>query len=105
MNILPYNIETTNDKLTSRAGLLTIAQLMSDLKLQDRIDQHFTLPKSNRGFNPSAFIQTFILMQHEGSVRLDDVRHLNEDEALKTILGLTVIPKQCSHRRGSDGLS
>ena len=57
MNILPYSIETTNDKLTSRAGLLTIAQLMSDLKLQERIDQHFTLPKSNHGFNPSAFIQ------------------------------------------------
>ena len=93
MNILPYSIETTNDKLTSRAGLLTIAQLMSDLKLQERIDQHFTLPKSNHGFNPSAFIQTFILMQHEGSVRLDDVRHLNEDEALKTILGLKIIPK------------
>ena len=91
--ILPYKLDTTNDLLTSRAGLLTVAQVMDSLMLAERIDKHFPLPKSNRGFRPSEFIKTFILMQHEGSFHLDDVRHLQEDEALRTVLNLSKLPK------------
>ena len=92
MNILPYKLAQTNDQLTSRAGLLAIAQLMSSLNLSERIDNAFPLPKSNRGFKPSAFIQTFILMQHEGSFHLDDVRHIRDDKALRTLLNLKNMP-------------
>jgi len=93
MTILPYKLETTNDLLTSRAGLLALAQLMESLNLAERIDHHFPLPKNNRGFKPSEFIKSLILMQHEGSFHLDDVRHIQDDEALRTVLDLTKIPK------------
>jgi len=93
MNILPYKLATTNDQLTSRAGLLTIAQLMNTLKLSERLDHAFPLPKSNRGFKPSQFIQTFILMQHEGSFHLDDVSHLEEESPLMAVLGINKLPK------------
>ncbi len=75
MNILPYKLTTTKNKLTSRAGLLAIGQIMETLQLSKRIGRIFPQPKSNRGFKPSVFIQTFILMLHEGSFHLDDVRH------------------------------
>lgn len=91
--MLPYKLDTTNDLLTSRAGLVCIAQVMEQLKLSDLIDQHFPLPQSNRGFKPSVFMQTLILMQHEGSFHLDDVRHLNDDDALREILELKTIPQ------------
>lgn len=93
MHILPYKLDVTNDLLTSRAGLLAIAQLMESLKLSERVDKHFPLPQSNRGYPPSAFIRTFVLMQHEGSFHLDDVRHIHDDEALRTVLGLDKMPK------------
>ena len=93
MAIEPYKLDTTDDLLTSRAGLLTIAQLMNSLKLSERIDQHFPLPNSNRGFLPSQFLKTLILMQHEGSFRLDDVRTIQDDTALRAVLGLTHLPK------------
>jgi hypothetical protein len=96
MKILPYKLATTNDKLTSRAGLLAIAQLMESLQLAERVDAHFPQPKSNRGFKPSIFVQTFILMQHEGSFHLDDVRHLSDDQALRTVLDLKNIPHASS---------
>lgn len=96
MNILPHKLATTNDLLTSRAGLLAIAQVMESIDLAKRIDQYFPSPRSNRGFKPSSFIETLILMQHEGSFHLDDVRHLNEDSALKTVLGLNKIPQASS---------
>ena len=90
--MLPYKLDTTNDLLTSRAGLLATGQLLDSLNLAQRIDQHFPLPKSNRGYPPSMFIQTLLLMQHEGSFHLDDVRHLQEDNALRDVLNLKAIP-------------
>lgn len=96
MTILPYKLAITNNKLTSRAGLLAIAQLMESLQLSERIDQLFPQPKSNRGFKPSVFVQTFILMMHEGSFRLDDVRHLSDDQALRSVLDLKTIPQASS---------
>jgi len=91
--ILPYKLDTTNDLLTSRAGLLAIAQLMDTLSLTEHIDHHFPQPKSNRGYQPSEFIQALILMQHEGSFHLEDIRHLQDDNALRTVLALDKIPK------------
>lgn len=91
--ILSYKLDTTKDLLTSRAGLLAIAQLMDSLSLTERIDQHFPQPKSNRGYKPSEFIRTLILMQHEGSFHLDDIRHIQDDEALRTVLDLNKLPR------------
>jgi len=91
--ILPYKLDTTNDLLTSRAGLLATGQLMDTLSLAERIDQHFPQPKSNRGYKPSEFIKTLILMQHEGSFHLDEVRHIQDDEALRTVLDLKKLPQ------------
>jgi hypothetical protein len=91
--LLSYKLDTTNDLLTSRAGLLAIAQLMESLSLAERIDQHFPQPKSNRGYKPSEFIKTLILMQHEGSFHLDDIRHIQDDEALRTVLDLNKLPQ------------
>jgi hypothetical protein len=91
--ILPYKLDTTNDLLTSRAGLLAIGQLMDSLRLAERIDKYFPQPKSNRGYMPSEFIKTLILMQHEGSFHLDDIRHIQDDEALRTVLDLKKLPQ------------
>ena len=38
------------------------------------------------------FIQTLILMQHEGGFYLDDVRHLEADEALREVFDLKTLP-------------
>ena len=83
--ILPYKLKTTKDQLTSRAGLIAVVQMMESLELSSRVDNVFPQPQSNRGFKPSVFIQTLMLMQHEGSFHLDDVRHLKNDHALRTL--------------------
>jgi hypothetical protein len=89
----PAGFVNEDNQLTSRAGLLTIAQLMQSMQLGEHIDQLFPLPGSNRNFKPSVFIETLILMQHEGSFHLDDVRNLHEEEALMSVLGLKRLPK------------
>ena len=57
MKILPYKLRTTTDNLTSRAGLLAIAQAMQSLQLEERINNLFPLPQGNRGYLPSAYLQ------------------------------------------------
>ncbi len=105
--MLAYKLDTTNDLLTSRAGLLAVGELMESLELAQRIDKHFPLPNSNRGCPPSVFIQTLLLMHHEGSFHLDDVRHLRDDEALREVLDLETLPSATTlgdwlRRMGSD---
>jgi len=109
MNILPHNLSTTGELLTSRGGLLAIATLMQKLNLTSLIDKHFALPKSNRGFNPSVFLNSLILMQHEGGIRLDDLKCLKKDEAITKLLGLKNIPQPDSvgdwlRRMGTSGV-
>ena len=92
MTTLNYKLDTTNDLLTSRAGLLAVAELMNSIGLYRHIDQHFPASKSNRAFKPSQIIQTFILMQYEGSFHLDDVRLLRNDEALCKAMDIKQLP-------------
>ena len=93
MNILPYQLKTTQDLLTSRAGLLCVAELMNSLGLSDCINQHFPGPKSNRSFQESTFVNAMMLMFHEGSRCLDDLRHIRDDHALRVLLGLSQVPE------------
>lgn len=110
MNILPHNLSTTHELLSSRGGLLTIATLMQELNISKLIDKHFVLPKSNRGYNPSVFLNSLILMQHEGGIRLDDLKYLQKDEAITKLLGLKTIPQPDSvgdwlRRMGTSGVN
>lgn len=108
MNILPYKLKTTNEQLTSRAGLLVVGQIMKQLELSKSIDNYFPAPKSNRGIPASSYLETLILMQHEGSFHLDDVKHFHDDEALTQVLGIQKIPKASAignwlRRMGNNG--
>ena len=96
MNIIPYELGTTNDLLTSRAGLITLGQLMCSIGFSQLVDKHFPQPKSNRGFQPSRFVNALILMLHEGGECLDDLRHIREDQALCRLLGIQSIPQSDS---------
>ena len=79
--------------MTARVGWLTTVQLMASLSLDECMNQHFPPARSNRGYTPAEIINTLILMQHAGSFHLDDVRHLQADEALRTVMGLDKLPQ------------
>ena len=91
MDILPYKVDTTSTLLTPRAGLLALLELMKRLNLSACVDKHFPHPKSNRGFKPSRYVQTLMLMQHGGGMHLDDVRLIKEDQGLRAVLSLSLI--------------
>ena len=92
MYILPYKLTTTKDRLTSKTGIICIADLMQSLSFREYIDKVLPVPGSNRGFSPSLFIETMILLQHQGYFHLEDVRQLELESDLLSILGLKRIP-------------
>jgi hypothetical protein len=92
MHILSHKITTTRDSITAQAGLLAPLQLMGSLGLTERINQHLPTPESNRGFAPSLYVQTTMLMLHAGGECLEDVRHLCEDSALLGMLDIKQFP-------------
>ena len=90
MEILPYQLSTTKDLLTSRAGLLCVGQLMETISFTNVVDQQFPVPKSNRGYKASVFVNAVMLMLHEGGRCLDDLRHIRDDEALRLLGSVAV---------------
>ncbi|VVM17514.1 hypothetical protein BSPWISOXPB_5233 [uncultured Gammaproteobacteria bacterium] len=58
MKILNYKLDTTNELLTSRIGLITPAHTIQVLDLSKTIDQHFPALGSNCALKASAFINT-----------------------------------------------
>lgn len=108
MNILHYKLKTTKDQLTSRAGLVDVGQTMKQLELSKSIDHHFPIPKSNRGIAASSYLETLILMQHEGCFHLDEVKHLHEDQVISDVLKIKNMPKASAignwlRRMGNNG--
>ena len=91
--ILPYKISTTKNKITARAGLVVVGEILNRLNFDDLVDEHFPQPKSNRGYCPSLFVKTFVLMHHTGAFRLDDVELLEQDQVLKSLLGVNNFPQ------------
>lgn len=91
MNILPFALVSTNDLLISHAGLVCIGEVMKALNFSCIVDQHFPISGSNRGFKPSAFVNS--LMFYGGGEYLDDLRHLSDDAALRLLLGLKDVPQ------------
>lgn len=109
MKIVPYSMESTKDLLTSNAGLITVAELMQQINFETLADDFFPQPQSNRGYRPSLFVISLVLMLHEGGTSLDDIQYIEKDGALLKLMGLTNIPKSGSigdwlRRLGDDGV-
>ena len=85
MNILNYKLDTTNELLTARIGLLATAHTINTLDLSNIINQHFPALGSNCALKASTFINTLLLSQHEGGKCLDDTTHIAKDKALRFV--------------------
>jgi hypothetical protein len=71
---------------TSRTGFLYLDHLLHRLRFDSKADQIFGAPGSNRGIKASVYLRTLIYMMFDGA--WEDVRALDEDEALKELCPL-----------------
>ena len=91
-SILPHKLAVSKPILTSRVGLIVVAQLMQRLGLAQLVDQQLPTPGSNRGYRQAAIFNIFMLLFHVGGRCLDDVSYLEKEKPLMELLGCGQLP-------------
>ena len=106
--ILNYKLETTNEKLTPRTGVVIFGEYLKGLDFKNIINTQIEVSKHHKAYNPFEYIYPLILMLHSGGRVIDDIKEIRMDEALKTILKIDKIPTADAilkylHKMGEDG--
>jgi hypothetical protein len=91
--IFPFKLEITKNNLTARGGLALMAEFNHGIGLRELVDRYLPKPGSNRGFEPSVFVDTLILMLQGGGRSLEDVRELKYEEGLMKLIDNEKIPE------------
>ncbi len=91
-SILNFKLETTNEKLTPRTGVVIFGEYLKGLDLKNIVNTQMVPSKHHKAYNPFDYIYPIILMQHSGGRVISDIKEIRMDEALKTILKIDNIP-------------
>ena len=90
--VLNFTVESTEERLTPRAGEAIFGEFLKAIKLDRLCDRYLPQPQSNRGYKPYTFIQPLLLMLHSGGRYLEDIRMIASDKALRRLLGIKSVP-------------
>jgi len=112
--ILRIRIERTDEPLIARGGLILPYECARALKLPAVIDRELPEPGSGHGYKPSEFVMPLVVMLHGGGKKLEDMRQVREEEALRTVIEINQLPASSTigdwlrrvgeHKRGLPGL-
>lgn len=90
--VFPFKLEITNEILTARSGLALMAEFNHGIGLKELSDRHLPSPESNRGYKPSAYVDSLVLMLEGGGGNLEDIRELQSEEGLMRLIDRKIIP-------------
>lgn len=90
--VLGFKLERSDETLTAHGGLALLAEYNHGLGLRTLADQHLPGPGSHRGYRPSVFVETLVLLLQAGGQCLEDLRELAREDALMTLIGREVLP-------------
>ena len=90
--ILNYKLETTNEKLTPRTGVVIFGEYLKGLDFKNIVNTQIEPSKHHKAYSPFDYIYPLILMQHSGGRVISDIKEIRMDEALKAILKIKEIP-------------
>ena len=72
--IFPFKLKLPREGLTAYGGLALMAEFNHGIGLRELTDKYLPRPQSNRGYAPSVFVDTMILMLEGGGRSLEDIR-------------------------------
>ena len=90
--IFPFKLKMTKEELTAYGGLALMAEFNHGIVLRELTDNYLPGPQSNRGYVPSVFVDTMILMLEGGGRSLEDIRELAYESPLMRIIGREDVP-------------
>jgi len=87
-----FKLERTDEAVTSRSGLALFSGFMEALGVRERIQRYLPKPGSGRGYGAWEYAKALALMLYGGGSRIEDLRELREDRALRAVCGMDVVP-------------
>lgn len=90
--ILPFKLEHTDELITPRNGLALFAEVIRTLKVDRKVRESFPRHGSNRGYEAWEYIEPLLLMLEGGGRHIEDLREIQDDEALRQAIGLRRMP-------------
>lgn len=85
--VFPFKIEIAKERLTAHGGLALMGEFNHGIGLRGLTDKYLPQPMSNRGFMPSKYVDSTVLMLEGGGSRLEDIRELEYEDGLMKIIG------------------
>jgi len=89
---LDFQLESTPDTITSRAGLALLQEAALALGIRRSIKENLPPPGSGNGLKPDAYVLPLVLMLCGGGRTLEDIREIELDEGLRQLCGFTRLP-------------
>ena len=90
--VLGFKLERTEEEFTAHGGLALMAEYNHGLELRGLVDRYLPGSGSNRGYDPSVFVDSLVLMLQGGGRSLEDLRELEREGALMKLIGGEQIP-------------
>jgi hypothetical protein len=84
-NLRTFKLGTTEEAVTSFAGLPLFLQMGLSLGLQERLDR-LRVKERERGYRPSQMIFSLMGLLQSGGTTLDELNILRDDEGMKALL-------------------
>lgn len=91
-NVFSFKLEITRERLTAHGGLALMAEFNHGIGLRELTDRYLPQPMSNRGYCPSKYVDSTVLMLEGGGSSLEDIRELGYEEELMKIIESDNIP-------------
>jgi Transposase DDE domain group 1 len=98
---MEFDISYTNQEITPWGGMVLLKQMMRKIGFKNVISECASLPQpgSNRGYSPTAIIESFLVSIWCGANRFLHTEITRHDEALKKIFGWSKAPAQDVYKR------
>jgi hypothetical protein len=91
-SVLDFKLESTKEQLTAPGGLALLAGYHHGLGLRQLCDRYLPPPGSNRGYDPSALVESLVLMLQAGGQTREDLREWEQESPLMELLHQAEIP-------------
>jgi hypothetical protein len=89
---LDFQIQETNETLTSRSGLAVVQEMALALGVVRDIAEKLPQPASNRGFAPEEYVMPLVLMFCGGGRAMEEIREIEQNAGLRKLCNLDRIP-------------
>lgn len=90
--ILNFKLDKTDNQLTSKCGLIEIYDLAISLGIKELISNYIPRSKSNRSYKSEDYVTPILLTLLGGGKRIDDIREIKRDKALRKVCKISNVP-------------